>query len=105
MNLYTFPKSTLEGFIFHADQVIFDAPKLKQSAVEVLAYLKEHNVHMAVYSENGEMSYIDNPVNDFEIVPDEPQEEIPEMPFKNVDDELPFAEVSESEEEIPDFLK
>ena len=50
MNLYTFPKSTLEGFIFHADQVLFDGNELKLGVADVLAYLKEQDVHMSIYS-------------------------------------------------------
>jgi len=50
MNLYTFPKSTLEGFIFHADQVVFDGDKLKPNVAEILTYLKEHDVHISIYS-------------------------------------------------------
>ena len=50
MNLYTFPKSSLEGVIFYADQVLFDGSELKPGVKDVLAYLKENNVHMSVYS-------------------------------------------------------
>ncbi len=52
MNLYTFPKSTLEGFIFNADQAIFDENELKPGVKDVLTYLKENNVHMSAYSVN-----------------------------------------------------
>ena len=50
MNLYTFPKSTLEGFIFNADQVLFDESGLKSEVAGVLMHLKANGVHMSVYS-------------------------------------------------------
>ena len=50
MNLYTFPKSSLGGFVFYADEVLFDENELKSGVKEVLTYLKENNVHMSVYS-------------------------------------------------------
>jgi beta-phosphoglucomutase-like phosphatase (HAD superfamily) len=51
MNLYTFPGSTLEGFIFHADEVLFDGNQIKPNVADVLAYLKENGVQMSVYSQ------------------------------------------------------
>lgn len=51
MNLYTFPGSTLEGFIFHADEVLFDGNQIKPNVADVLAYLKDNGVYMSVYSQ------------------------------------------------------
>lgn len=63
---------------------------------------------MSVYNENGEASYIDNPLNDFsnpmELEQPEKAKEIPETPFQAADDELPFPE-AEAPEDVPDFLK
>lgn len=50
MNIYTFPGRRLKGFIFHADEVVFDGKKLKPGVVKLLSYLKENEVHMSVYS-------------------------------------------------------
>lgn len=47
MNLYTFPGSTLDGFIFNAGEVLFDGDKLKLNVADVLAYLKENGVQMS----------------------------------------------------------
>ena len=50
MNIYTFPGRRLKGFIFHADEVVFDGKKLKSGVADLLHYLKENEVHMSVYS-------------------------------------------------------
>lgn len=50
MNLYTFPGRRLKGFIFNADEVVFDGDKLKSGVTQLLAYLKENGVHMSIYS-------------------------------------------------------
>ena len=50
MNIYTFPGRRLKGFIFNADETVFDGAKLKAGVVKLLAYLKENEVHMSVYS-------------------------------------------------------
>lgn len=50
MNIYTFPGRRLKGFIFLADQVIFADNALKPGVAKLLAYLKEQEVHMSVYS-------------------------------------------------------
>lgn len=60
MNLYTFPKSTLEGFIFNADQVVFEGKALKPTVANVLEYLHQNNVHMSVYSAMSTEELIDN---------------------------------------------
>lgn len=50
MNIYTFPGRRLKGFIFYADEVVFAGNNLKAGVAELLAYLKENDVHMSVYS-------------------------------------------------------
>ena len=50
MNIYTFPGRRLKGFIFNADEVVFAGETLKPGVTELLAYLKEQEVHMSVYS-------------------------------------------------------
>lgn len=51
MNIYTFPGRRLKGFIFNADETVFNGTMLKAGVSELLAYLKEKEVHMSVYSE------------------------------------------------------
>ena len=41
MNIYTFPGRRLKGFIFNADEVIFEGKELKVGVADLLAYLKE----------------------------------------------------------------
>lgn len=50
MNIYTFPGRRLKGFIFNADEVVFADNALKPGVAKLLAYLKEQEVHMSVYS-------------------------------------------------------
>jgi len=50
MNIYTFPNRRLKGFIFNADETVFDGEELKPGVAKLLEYLKENEVHMAVYS-------------------------------------------------------
>ncbi len=50
MNIYTFPNRRLKGFIFNADEVIFDEAGLKAGVEKLLLYLKENEIHMSVYS-------------------------------------------------------
>ena len=50
MNLYTFPGRTLKGFIFNADEVIFDKETLKPGVTRLLQYLREKEVYMSAYS-------------------------------------------------------
>lgn len=50
MNLYTFPGRRLKGFIFNADEVVFDGEALKPGVEKLVKYLKENDVHMSVYS-------------------------------------------------------
>lgn len=50
MNLYTFPGRRLKGFIFNADEVIFDGEQLKSDVEQLLAFLQENGVHMSIYS-------------------------------------------------------
>jgi len=50
MNIYTFPNRRLKGFIFNADQTVFDGEGLKPGVAKLLAFLKENEVHMSVYS-------------------------------------------------------
>ena len=49
MNIYTFPNRRLKGFIFNADEAVFDGEELKPGVTKLLEYLKENEVHMAVY--------------------------------------------------------
>lgn len=69
---------------------------------------KAYSSDMAVYNEKGEANYSDNPINDFnntiELEQPTNTKEISDIPFKTVDDELPFPEAEESEA-VPDFLK
>jgi beta-phosphoglucomutase-like phosphatase (HAD superfamily) len=50
MNIYTFPGRRLKGFIFNADESVFDGTELKPGVAKLLAYLKENEVQMAAYS-------------------------------------------------------
>lgn len=50
MNIYTFPNRRLKGFIFNADQTVFDSAELKPGVAKLLAHLKDNEVHMSVYS-------------------------------------------------------
>ena len=50
MNIYTFPGRRLKGFIFNADEVIFEGKELKPGVAKLLLHLKENHVHMSVYS-------------------------------------------------------
>ena len=49
-NLYTCPGKVLQGFIFDADRILFKNDVLQQGAIELLAYLEERYVRMAVFS-------------------------------------------------------
>lgn len=50
MNLYTFPKRELKGFIFNADEVLFGDDALKEGVERLLIYLREKDVYMSAYS-------------------------------------------------------
>lgn len=70
---------------------------------------------MAVIDEQGGATYADNPQNEFEPTmnfTEEVKEEektaedkYTQMSFNSVEDELPFPEIAENEEDIPEFLR